>query len=58
MKVLLLFDSRGALTGRLAQAVADGVPGVSGAELLDRAFSEARSAEPREADALILKLAA
>jgi len=54
MKVLLLFDSRGGLTERLAEAVAEGVRGVSGADLLYRPLDKAQIAELREADALIL----
>jgi len=54
VRVLLIFDSRGGLTEQLAEAVAEGVRSVEGAELLYRRLEEARVEELREADALIL----
>jgi NAD(P)H dehydrogenase (quinone) len=53
-RVLLLFDSRGGLTEQLAEAVADGVRSVSGAELRYRRIDEADQKELLEIDALIL----
>ena len=52
--VLLLYDSRGGLVEELASAVAEGVRGVSGVELLDRRLDEAEHAELLRCDALIL----
>lgn len=52
--VLLLFDSRGGLTEQLAQAVAEGVQGVSGVDLRYRRIDEAHQRELLEIDALIL----
>jgi NAD(P)H dehydrogenase (quinone) len=54
VRVLLVFDSRGGLTEQLAEAVAEGVRSVPGAELRYRRLDEARVEELREADALIL----
>jgi NAD(P)H dehydrogenase (quinone) len=54
IRVLLLFDSRGGLTEQLAEAVAEGVRSVQGAELRYRRLEEARVEELQEADALIL----
>ena len=54
VRVLLIFDSRGGLTEQLAEAVAEGVRSVPGAELRYRRLDEARVEELREADALIL----
>ena len=53
-RVLVLFDSRGGLTEQLAQAVAEGVRTVSGAELRYRRIDEADPKELLEIDALIL----
>jgi NAD(P)H dehydrogenase (quinone) len=52
--VLLLFDSRGGLTEQLAEAIADGVGRVEGAELRYRRLEEADVAELKRCDALIL----
>ncbi|MGB2694647.1 MAG: NAD(P)H-dependent oxidoreductase [Dehalococcoidia bacterium] len=52
--VLLLFDSRGGLTEQLAQAVGEGVQGVSGVDLRYRRIDEAHQRELLEIDALIL----
>jgi NAD(P)H dehydrogenase (quinone) len=54
MKVLVLFDSAGGLTEQLAQAVAEGVRSVPGAELAYRRLDEASPEELEEADALII----
>jgi NAD(P)H dehydrogenase (quinone) len=54
MRVLLLFDSRGGLTEQLAQAIAEGVRTVPGAELAYRRLDEASQQELKEADALII----
>jgi len=54
MKVLLLFDSAGGLTEQLAQAVAEGVRSVPGAEPAYRRLGEASQQELKEADALII----
>ncbi|MFQ6020239.1 MAG: NAD(P)H-dependent oxidoreductase [Dehalococcoidia bacterium] len=53
-RVLLIFDSRGGLTEQLAEAIADGVRSVPGAELLYRRVDEAKVEELKECDALIL----
>jgi NAD(P)H dehydrogenase (quinone) len=53
-RVLLLFDSRGGLTERLAEAIAEGVRAVPGVELRYRRLDEAQHRELLEADALIL----
>ena len=53
-RVLLLFDSRGGLTEQLAEAVAEGVRGIAGAELLYRRIHEADASELPGCDALIL----
>ncbi len=53
-RVLLLFDSRGGLTEQLAQAVAEGVRAVAGAELRYRRLDGADPKELLEIDALIL----
>lgn len=53
-RVLLLFDSRGGQTERLAEAVAEGVRSVPGAELHYRRVDEARPEELLQIDALIL----
>ena len=53
-RVLLLFDSRGGLTEQLAEAIADGVRTVEGAELLYRRIHEADVGELPACDALIL----
>src|SRR3990170_721173 len=52
--VLLLFDSRGGLTEQLAEAVAEGVRAVPGAELHYRRIEEAGTDELKECDALIV----
>jgi NAD(P)H dehydrogenase (quinone) len=52
--VLLLFDSRGGLTEQLAEAIADGVRSVPGAELSYRRVHEAEQRELLECDALIV----
>jgi NAD(P)H dehydrogenase (quinone) len=54
MKVLVLFDSAGGLTEQLAQAIAEGVRSVPGAELAYRRLDEASPEELKEADALII----
>jgi NAD(P)H dehydrogenase (quinone) len=54
IRVLLVFDSRGGLTERLAEAVADGVHSVDGTELAYRRVDEGDVSELRRADALIL----
>jgi NAD(P)H dehydrogenase (quinone) len=53
-RVLVLFDSRGGLTEHLAEAIADGVRSVSGAELSYRRIDEAQQRELLECDALIV----
>jgi len=52
--VLLVFDSRGGLTERLAEAVAAGVRSVPGVDLLYRRLDEAQVDELKTCDALIL----
>jgi len=54
IRVFLLFDSRGGLTEQLAQAVAEGVRSVAGAELAYRRVDEADISDLPRADALIL----
>lgn len=54
IRVLLLFDSRGGLTEQLAEAVAEGVRSVPGAELRYRRLDGADQKELLEIDALIL----
>jgi NAD(P)H dehydrogenase (quinone) len=54
VRVLLLFDSRGGLTERLAEAIAEGVRAVPGAELLYRRIAETDASELPHCDALIL----
>ena len=54
VNVLLLFDSRGGLVERLAEAVAEGVRSVVGVELRYRRLDDATLDELRSADALIL----
>lgn len=54
IRVFLLFDSRGGLTEQLAQAVAEGVRSVAGAELAYHRVDEADISELSRADALIL----
>ena len=53
-RVLLLFDSRGGLTEQLAEAAADGVRSVPGAELRFRRIDEAEPEELQDIDALII----
>jgi NAD(P)H dehydrogenase (quinone) len=53
-RILVLFDSRGGLTEQLAEAVAEGVNSVPGAELLYRRLEEARIEELKSCDALVL----
>ncbi len=52
--VLVLFDSRGGLVERLAEAVAQGVQAVSGARLLYRRLEEASVDDLRACHALVL----
>jgi len=52
--VLILFDSRGGLTEQLAQAVAEGVRGVAGAQLSLRRLDDASPEELKEVDAFIV----
>jgi NAD(P)H dehydrogenase (quinone) len=52
--VLLILDSRGGLTERLAEAVAEGVRSVAGATLRYRRLDDAVVDELKECDALIL----
>jgi NAD(P)H dehydrogenase (quinone) len=54
VSVLLIFDGRGGLTEQLAEAVAEGVRSVEGAELRYRRLDDAQVEELRETDALIL----
>ena len=54
VRVLLLFDSRGGLTEQLAEAAAEGVRAVAGAELRYRRLDEADPKELLEIDALII----
>ena len=53
-RILLLFDSRGGLTEHLAEAIAEGVRSVDGADLSYRRIDEARPNELLECDALIV----
>lgn len=53
-RVMVLFDSRGGLVQRLAEAVADGVRGVAGVELLYRRLDEADPGELPSCDGLII----
>ena len=53
-RVLVLFDSRGGLVQHLAEAVAEGVRAVAGAELVYRRLDEADAGELPACDALIL----
>jgi NAD(P)H dehydrogenase (quinone) len=53
-KILLLFDSRGGLTEHLAEAIADGVRSVDGAELSYRRIDEADQRELLDCDGLII----
>jgi NAD(P)H dehydrogenase (quinone) len=52
--VLLLVDSRGGLTGRLAEAIAEGVRSVDGVALSHRTIDEAAARELLDCDALIV----
>ena len=52
--VLLLFDSRGGLTQRLADAIADGVRSVDGVTLSSRTIDDAEPRELLACDALIV----
>jgi NAD(P)H dehydrogenase (quinone) len=52
--VLLLFDSRGGLTERLAEAIAEGVRSVPGTTLHYRRLDDASIDELKQCDALIL----
>ena len=52
--VLVLFDSRGGLVQHLAEAVAEGVREVAGAEVSPRRLDEADPRELLDCDALIL----
>ena len=53
-RILVLFDSRGGLTEQLAEAVAEGVRAVAGAELRYRRIDEADPKELLELDALVI----
>ena len=53
-RILVLFDSRGGLTEQLAEAVAEGVRAVAGAELRYRRLDEADPKELLELDALVI----
>jgi NAD(P)H dehydrogenase (quinone) len=53
-RILLLFDSRGGLTEHLAEAIAEGVRWVEGAELSYRRIDEAAPRELLDCDALII----
>ena len=53
-RVLLIYDSRGGLTEHLAEAIAEGVRSVPGAELLYRRIADADPSELPGCDALIL----
>jgi NAD(P)H dehydrogenase (quinone) len=53
-RILLLFDSSGALTEHLAEAIAEGVRSVDGAELSYRRIGEAQQRELLDCDALII----
>ncbi len=52
--VLLVFDSRGGLTEQLAEAIAEGVRSVAGAELAYRRLDDALVEELKGCDALVL----
>jgi len=52
--ILILFDSRGGLTEQLAQAVAEGVRTVAGAQLSLRRLDDASPNELKEVDAVIV----
>ena len=52
--VLVLYDSRGGLTEKLAQSVADGVRSVAGAHLSLRRLDDAHPDELKTVDALIV----
>ena len=52
--ILILFDSRGGLTEQLAQAVAEGVRSVAGAQLSLRRLDDASPEELKEVDAVIV----
>ena len=52
--VLVLFDSRGGLTEELAQAVAEGVRSVAGAQLSLRRLDDASQEELKQVDAVIV----
>ena len=54
MRVLVLFDSRGGLTEALAEAIAEGVRSVPGADLVYRRLDAASPAELKRADAIIV----
>ncbi len=53
-RVLVIYDSRGGLVEELAQAVAEGVRGAPGAELVLRRVDEARPADLLLCDGLIV----
>ena len=53
-RVLLLFDSRGGLTEQLAEAVAEGVRSIDGAQLQYRRIDDADPKELLDLDALII----
>ncbi len=52
--VLLVFDSRGGLTERLAEAVAEGVRSVPGVTLCFRRLDDTQIDDLRQCDALVL----
>lgn len=54
VRVLILFDSRGGLTEQLAEAIAEGVGQVSGAEVVCRRIHETGPDVLHEMDALVL----
>jgi len=53
-RILLLFDSRGGLTEHLAEAIAEGVRSIDGAELSYRRIDEAQPRELLDCDGLII----
>jgi NAD(P)H dehydrogenase (quinone) len=54
VRVLVLFDSRGGLTEQLAEAVAEGVRAVDGADVIYRRIHETAPEALLEMDALVL----
>ncbi len=53
-RILILYDSRGGLTERLAAAIRDGVDSVDAAEAVSRRLDDAGPAELKSCDGLIL----